>query len=110
MLLARLFGCTKGSPRLCRGQTVNKVRNRQNRKTILTIFTFGESISFCKKFKQIVLKNKEIFIVLTYFGTRSLPYLCTATGASFKGTSDSIHKDGRREIFRQGKVWKTQEY
>ena len=57
-----------------------------------------------------MFKNKEIFIVLTYFETLALPYLCTPTGASFKGTSDSIRKDGRREIFRQSKVWKTQEY
>ena len=29
---------------------------------------------------------------------------------AFKETSDSIRKDGRREIFRQSKVRKTQEY
>ena len=44
------------------GQTVNKVRNRQNRKTILTVFTFSASISFYRKIQiNCVQKQGNIY-------------------------------------------------
>ena len=77
--------CTKKSDPVFTGslQAVNKVRNRQNEKPFLTISMRNASVLFLENFKQLRFKKWMKFFILTYFGTRALPYLCTPTGASY---------------------------